>query len=75
MLRIPIRSFSGGKAERVFDVLVVEGSICFEVKTGKNEYKLITLDEFLFQVETALNNRTQKQEENYPDKPHTRMPS
>ena len=70
MKRIPIRSLSDDSVVRVFDLLVENGCVIFQVKTGKNEYRSITLEEFLFQVETAINNSIQKQEGNYPDKPH-----
>ena len=70
MNRIPIRAFSNGKPVRLFDILVDKGSLLFQVKTGKNEYRCISLDEFLYQVEGASYSLIQKQEGNYPNEPH-----
>ncbi len=70
MNRIPIRASSNGKPLRLFDILVDKGTISFQVKTGKNEYTCISLDEFLNQVEAASYNFIRKQEGNYPDEPH-----
>ena len=47
MNRIPIRAFSNGKPVRLFDILVDNGIILFQVKTGKNEYNSILLEDFL----------------------------
>ena len=70
MNRIPIRAFFNGKPVRLFDILVDKGTISFQVKTGKNEYTSISLDEFLYQVEAATYSLILKQEGNYPDEPH-----
>ena len=70
MNRIPIRAFSNGKPVRLFDVLVDNGIILFQVKTGKNEYNSILLEDFLNQVEAATYSLILKQEGNYPDEPH-----
>ena len=70
MNRIPIRASSNGKPLRLFYILVDKGTISFQVKTGKNEYTSISLDEFLYQVEAATYSLILKQEGNYPDEPH-----